>query len=61
MHEITIAGNLREMFANLIAVGSDIDTRGNVRTGPLRLSELTIAGDTGGDAQEDDGMDPGND
>ncbi len=61
VHEITIAGNLREMFANLIAVGSDIDTRGNVRTGPLRLSELTIAGDTGGDAQEDDGMDPGND
>jgi len=49
VHEITIAGNLREMFNSIIAVGSDIDARGNVRTGPIRLAEVTIAGDSGGD------------
>lgn len=46
VHEITIAGNLRQMFSGVIAVGNDIDTRGNVRTGPVRLSELTIAGES---------------
>ena len=50
VHEITIAGNLREMYAGLIAVGSEIDARGNVRTGPVRLAELTVAGDQGEDA-----------
>jgi PmbA protein len=49
VHEITIAGNLREMFAGLIAAGSDVDTRGNVRTGSLRLSDLTIAGESASD------------
>jgi PmbA protein len=49
VHEITIAGNLKQMFAGIIAIGSDVDTRGNVRTGPLRLAEMTIAGDSGGD------------
>lgn len=50
VHEITIAGNLREMYAGMIAVGREIDARGNVRTGPVRLAELTVAGDQGEDA-----------
>ncbi len=50
VHEITIAGNLREMYANLVAIGNEIDARGNVRTGPVRLAELTVAGDQGEDA-----------
>lgn len=49
VHEITIAGHLREMFASVIAVGNEVDTRGNVRTGPLRLADMTIAGDSGSD------------
>jgi PmbA protein len=52
VHEITIAGNLREMYANLIAVGSEIDTRGNVRTGPVRLAEMTVAGDSGAEDED---------
>jgi PmbA protein len=43
--EITIAGNLREMFANIGAVGDDIDTRGGIRAGSILLKEMTIAGE----------------
>jgi PmbA protein len=49
VHEITIAGNLKQMFTDIIAIGSDVDTRGNVRTGPIRLAEMMIAGDSGED------------
>ncbi|GMU43986.1 MAG: metalloprotease PmbA [Xanthomonadales bacterium] len=45
--EITVAGNLREMYANLVAVGNEVDPRGNVRTGPVWLREVTVAGDGG--------------
>jgi len=42
------------MFADLVAVGSDVDLRGNVRTGPVYLREMTIAGDSGGAQGEDE-------
>lgn len=45
VHEITIAGNLREMLLNIVAVGSDVDLRGGVRTGSVLVEEMTIAGD----------------
>jgi PmbA protein len=44
VHEITIAGNLKEMLANIVAVGNDVDTRGGIRVGSILLSEMTIAG-----------------
>jgi PmbA protein len=43
--EITIAGNLKDMFRNLVAVGNDVDTRGSIRTGSLLIDEMTIAGE----------------
>ena len=43
--EITIAGNLRHMFANIAAVGDDVDTRGGIRAGSILLEEMTIAGE----------------
>jgi PmbA protein len=43
--EITIAGNLREMFAEIAAVGDDIDARGGTRVGSILLREVTIAGE----------------
>ena len=43
--EITIAGNLREMLKDIIAVGADMDTRGGIRVGSILLREMTIAGD----------------
>jgi len=45
VEEITVAGNLRDMFMQLVAVGSDVDTRGNIRTGSLLLENMTVAGD----------------
>ncbi len=45
VEEITVAGNLRDMFTNVIAVGNDVDTRGNIRVGSMLLNEMTIAGE----------------
>lgn len=44
VEEITIAGNLKEMFKNIVAVGNDIDYRGNVRTGSILIAQMSIAG-----------------
>ncbi len=45
VEEITIAGNLREMFQNLVQVGNDVDTRGNIRTGSVLIEHMTLAGE----------------
>jgi PmbA protein len=45
VHEITIAGNLREMFRQILAVGSDIDARGGIRTGSVLIEQMAIAGE----------------
>ena len=42
--EITIAGNLRDMYAGIRAIGNDIDVRGGIRTGSLLIDEMTVAG-----------------
>ncbi len=42
--EITVAGNLKDMFMGIAAVGNDVDTRGNTRTGSVLLERMTIAG-----------------
>ena len=44
VEEITIAGNLRDMFKGIVAVGNDVDTRGNTRTGSVLIDRMTIAG-----------------
>ena len=45
VHEITIAGNLKDMYRNIVAIGSDVDVRGGVRVGSILISEMTIAGE----------------
>ena len=45
VHEITVAGNLREMFLGIVAQGSDVDCRGAIHCGSLLIDEMTIAGD----------------
>ncbi|MEI8297703.1 MAG: metalloprotease PmbA [Pseudomonadota bacterium] len=45
VHEITIAGNLKDMYRHLVAVGRDVDARGSVVTGSLLIEEMTIAGE----------------
>ncbi|MGD2137471.1 MAG: metalloprotease PmbA [Gammaproteobacteria bacterium] len=42
--EITIAGNLKEIFAGIVAIGSDVDRRGNIRSGSVLIERMTIAG-----------------
>ncbi|MDP7593565.1 MAG: metalloprotease PmbA [Litorilituus sp.] len=42
--EITIAGNLQQMFKGIAAVGSDIDMHGSIRTGSTLIDEMQIAG-----------------
>ena len=44
VEEITIAGNLADMFLGIREVGADVDTRGSIRTGPLLVDRMTIAG-----------------
>ncbi len=44
VHQITIAGNLRDMFANIVAVADDVDVRGNIRTGSILIENMMIAG-----------------
>jgi len=41
---ITIAGNLKAMFAAIEAVGSDVDPRSHVRTGSILVGRMTVAG-----------------
>ena len=41
---ITIAGNLREMFRGIQAVGNEWDPRSHIRTGPILLERMTVAG-----------------
>lgn len=45
VEEITIAGNLKEMFKNMVAIGNDVDLRGNIRTGSILIEQLSIAGE----------------
>lgn len=44
VHEVTIAGNLTDMFKRIAAIGPDIDTRGSICSGSVLVDELTIAG-----------------
>lgn len=45
VEEITIAGNLKDMFKQIVAIGSDVDYRGNVRTGSILLEKMSVAGE----------------
>jgi len=44
VEEITIAGNLRDMYRGIVAVGNDVDTRGNIRSGSILIESMTVAG-----------------
>lgn len=42
--EITIAGNLKDMFMNILAVGTDINPSTATRCGSILIEEMTVAG-----------------
>ncbi len=44
IEEVTIAGNLKEMLANIEMVGSDLEFRGRIAAPTLKISRMTVAG-----------------
>lgn len=44
VHEVTIAGNLRELYQRIAVIGNDQDMRSGMRCGSLLVEEMTIAG-----------------
>ena len=44
VEEITIAGNLTEMYKNIICIGNDVDQRGNILTGSVMIDKMIVAG-----------------
>jgi PmbA protein len=44
VHEITLGGKLSELYQNIIAVGTDVDTRSNIRTGSVLVDGFLIGG-----------------
>jgi PmbA protein len=45
VQEITIAGNLKEMFRGIVAIGNDIVIRGARRCGSILVDRMTVAGE----------------
>lgn len=45
VEEITIAGNLKDMYRQLLAVGNDTDIPGSVHTGSWWVEQMTVAGE----------------
>ncbi|OHC62851.1 MAG: metalloprotease PmbA [Rhodocyclales bacterium GWA2_65_20] len=44
VHEITIAGNLKDMFRDIVAVGNDTAVRGSKQVGSILIGRMTVAG-----------------
>ncbi len=44
VEEITVAGNLKDMFMGIQAIANDVDTRSNIITGSILIDNMTIAG-----------------
>ncbi|MCG3729480.1 metalloprotease PmbA [Vibrio cincinnatiensis] len=42
---VTIAGNLKTMFSQIIAVGSDVETRSQIQTGSMLIESMKVAGE----------------
>ena len=44
VEEITVAGNLMEMYTQILAIGNDVDTRRNIQTGSVLIENMKVAG-----------------
>ncbi|HHJ80088.1 MAG TPA: metalloprotease PmbA [Candidatus Tenderia electrophaga] len=45
VEELTVAGNLKQMFKDIVAVANDVDARGNICTGSILVENMTVAGE----------------
>ena len=44
VEEVTIAGNLRDMFRRIVAIGRDVDRRGSRHVGSMLIERMTVGG-----------------
>jgi PmbA protein len=44
VHEVTVAGNLRQMLRDIVAVGADAYTQGSKTIGSVLVASMTLAG-----------------
>jgi len=44
VEEITIAGNMKEIFQQIVAIGADVLVRGTKQTGSILIESMTVAG-----------------
>jgi len=44
VEEITVAGNLSNMFSQIVNISNDVDTRGNIQCGSILIEQMQIAG-----------------
>ncbi len=44
VNEVTVAGNLKDIFENIAAIGTDVDLRGGIRCGSVLVNAMTVAG-----------------
>jgi len=44
INEFTIAGNLSDMYQNIVAIGSDVEARTNIQCGSILIEQMSIAG-----------------
>ena len=44
VEEITIAGNLKDMYRDIVAIGNDVDRRGSRHVGSVLIGRMTVAG-----------------
>ncbi len=44
VEEITVAGNLTDIYQNIVAIGNDVDRRCNILTGSVMIDGMTVAG-----------------
>ncbi|GAM77489.1 tldE protein [Vibrio ishigakensis] len=42
--EVTVAGNLKDMFQRIVAVGNDVETRSQIQTGSMLIESMKVAG-----------------
>lgn len=45
VEEITVAGNLLDMYRQIVAIGNDVERRGNIRTGSVLIENMAVAGE----------------
>jgi PmbA protein len=45
VEEITVAGNLKDIYQRIVAIGNDVDHRGNILTGSVLVDNMTVAGE----------------